>query len=149
MVTRTAAEESRSEESAERVDKTCESGVLNEIHLLFNSLYRLTYDRIWLAALETRRAGESLVIMVIAAVLVAVALAMAWLGLSAVAVLVMVANGVLVTRAILLAVVINLFLALVLCSVIRRSCRYLQFPATLHSFQPKDSGQFPLVEKKS
>jgi hypothetical protein len=149
MVTRAAAEENASEESAERGDKTSESDILNEIHLLFNELYRLSYDRIWLAALETRKAGESLVIMVIAAVLVAVTLVMAWIGLSAVAVLVMVANGVLVTSAILLAVVINLFLALILCGVIRRSCRYLQFPATLRSFQPKDSGQFPLVEKKS
>jgi uncharacterized RDD family membrane protein YckC len=77
--------------------------------------------------------------MIVAAILVAFMLSSAWLGLMAVAVLRMVDNGVVVSSAILFIVAFNLFFALLLCGVIRRKRRYLQFPATLRSFQSMDS----------
>lgn len=148
MDTRVADTEEKPEPSATCSGTTSDSGALGAIHLLLNELYQLSYDRIWLAALETRRAGESLVIMIVAAVLVAFMLSSAWLGLMAVAILIMVDNGVVVTSATLLTVAFNLFLALLLCGVIRRKRRYLQFPATLRSFQPMASDH-RVTEKRS
>ncbi|MDO9234474.1 MAG: hypothetical protein Q7U28_00380, partial [Aquabacterium sp.] len=83
------------------------------------------------------RAGQSLVAMVMAGVMAAILLSCAWLGLIAAAVLWLVENGVVASSAILLAVAFNLLLALMLSVVIRRKSRYLQFPATLRSFQPR------------
>ena len=101
----------------------------------------LAHDRFRLAALETRRAGESLVGMFVAGVMVAVLLISAWLGLMAAAVLALVENGLEASSAILLAVACNMLLALILCGVIRRKSRYLQFPATVRSLQAVPQGQ--------
>ena len=79
--------------------------------------------------------------MIVAGVLVAVLLGSAWLGLMAAAVLGLIDNGVVASSAILLAVAFNLLLALIFCLVMRRKSRYLQFPATLHSFQAKPPGR--------
>lgn len=112
------------------------SGIIEEVRSLWQELRGLTQDRFHLAALETQRAGESLVAMIIAAVMFAVLLSGAWLGLMAVAVLVLIENGVAATTAILQAVVLNVLIALILYGVMRRKSRYLRFPATLRSLQP-------------
>jgi uncharacterized membrane protein YqjE len=117
-------------------------GVLDDAQALWSELRGLGYDHLHLAALETQRAGESLVSMVMAAVMVAILLMGAWLGLMAATVLWVVENSLVATSsAILLAVVFNLLLALGFCSVIRRKRHYLQFPSTLRSFQPMPSQQ--------
>ncbi|SJM89542.1 conserved hypothetical protein [Crenothrix polyspora] len=116
--------------------------VLDDAQALWSELRGLGYDHLRLAALETQRAGESLVSMVMAAVNVAILLMAAWLGLMAAAVLWSVENNLVATSsAILLAVVFNLLLALIFCGVIRRKRHYLQFPSTLRSFQPMPSQQ--------
>ena len=112
------------------------SGVLEDTQLLWHGLLGLAHDRFRLAALETQRAGESLVGMVVAGVMVGVLLSCAWLGLVAAAVLWLVGNGMVASSALLLAVAFNVLLALILLGVIRRKSRYLQFPATLRSLQP-------------
>ncbi len=118
------------------------SGMLEDAQSLWYELHELIHDRIWLAGLETQRAGKSLVDMVVAGVMVGVLLIGAWLGLMAVAVLELVDHDVVATSsAILLAVVTNLLLTLLLYGVIRRKSRYLQFPATLRSFQTTPSGR--------
>ncbi len=114
-----------------------DSRVLEDARSLLHELLGLTHDRFRLAALETRRAGESLVAMVVAGVMVAVVLSSAWLGLMAAFVLGLIDKGVAASSAILLAVAFNLLLALILCRVIRRKSRYLQFPATLGSLQTR------------
>ena len=124
-------------QTATHADAVSDSTVLEEAQSLLHELRGLTHDRFRLAALETRRAGESLVSMIIAGVMVAFLLSSAWLGLMAAAVLGLIDNGVLATSAILIAVALNLLLALVLCRVMRRKSRYLQFPATLRSLQTK------------
>ncbi|MFA6164592.1 MAG: phage holin family protein [Methylobacter sp.] len=113
-----------------------DSGVLDDAQSLWNELRGLTHDRFRLAALETQRAGKSLVTMIVAGVMVAGLLSSAWLGLMAVAVLELVKNGIVVSSAILLAVAFNFLLALILFVVIRRKSRYLRFPATLRNLQP-------------
>jgi hypothetical protein len=49
--------------------------------------------------------------------------------------------------AILFAVAFNLLLTLILCGVIRRKSRYLQFPATFRSLQPMPPGRRRDAEK--
>lgn len=118
-----------------------ESGVLEDAQSLWHELQGLVYDRFRLAALETQRAGESLIVMFVAGVMVAVLLSGAWLGLMTTAVLELVGNGFAVSSAILLVVAFTLLIALILCGVIRRKRRYLQFPATLRSLQPMSTGR--------
>lgn len=116
--------------------------VLDDARALWSELRGIGFDHLHLAALETQRAGESLVSMVMAAVMVAILLMGSWLGLMAAAVLWSIENSLVATSsAILLAVVFNLLLALIFCGVIRRKRHYLQFPSTLRSFQPLPSKQ--------
>jgi hypothetical protein len=110
--------------------------VLEDIQLLWRELGELIHDHFQLAALETRRAGESLVIMIVAGVMVAVLLIGAWLGFLVAAVQFLIEQGMAASSAILLTVAVNLLVALILCGVIRRKSRYLQFPALIHSLQP-------------
>jgi len=127
-------------QTAIRTDPVSDSSVLEDAQSLLHELLGLTHDRFRLAALETRRAGESLVSMIMVGVMVAFLLSSAWLGLMAAAVLGLIDKGVVASSAILLAVVFNLLLALILCRVMRRKSRYLQFPATLRSLQAKPPG---------
>jgi len=131
-----AVENGTPEQTATRDDSVSGSGVLEDAQSLWHELRGLTHDSFRLAALETQRAGKSLVTMIGAGVMVAVLLCCAWMGLVAAAVVRLVENGVVASSAILLAVAFNLLLALILCGVIRRKSRYLRFPATLRSLQP-------------
>ncbi|MEQ1527963.1 MAG: phage holin family protein [Methylococcales bacterium] len=128
-------------------DPLISSGVLSDVQLLWQEFYALGYHRLRLAALETQRAGQSLVVMLIAGILVACLLGSAWLGLVATAVLLLIEHGWVVTSALLLAVAAHLLAALVLLVLIRRKSRYLKLPATLHSLQPKTVEQ-QKVQKK-
>lgn len=112
------------------------SGVLDDTKALLYELLGLVHDRFRLAALETQRAGQSFVAMIMAGVMIAVLLNGAWLGLLAVGVFWLVENGVAASSAILLAVALNILLAIILFGVIRRKRRSLKFPATLRSLQP-------------
>lgn len=123
-------------QAATRGDPAKNSGMLEDAQSLWQELLRLSHDRFRLAALETQRAGESLVGMVVAGIIVALLLNSAWLGLLAAAVLWLIEHGVVAaSSAILLAVAFNLLLTLILCGVIRRKSHYLKFPATLRSLR--------------
>jgi len=125
-----------SAQTAQGGDPQNGAGVLAEAQLLWDELRGLGVDRIRLAALETQRAGDSLVSMLISGVMIAVLLISAWLGLLAAAVLVLIENGFAASSVILLTVAANLLLTLILFRVIRRKSRFLQFPSTLRSLQP-------------
>lgn len=124
-------------QTATRGDPRKGSGVLEDAQSLWQELRELSHDRFRLAALETQRAGDSLVGMIMAGMMVAVLLIGAWLGLLAAAVLWLVEHGVVASSAILLAVAFNLLLSLILCGVMRRKSRYLQFPATLRNLRAR------------
>lgn len=113
-----------------------DSRLLEDVKSLWDELRGLLHDRLTLAALETRLAGESLVTMVAAGVMVAVLLVSAWLGLMGAIVLWLINIGVMASIAMLVAVAANLVFALILYEVIRRQSRHLQFPATLNSLCP-------------
>jgi uncharacterized membrane protein YqjE len=123
-------------------DAASPPSVLEDTQALLAELRGLGFDHLRLAALETQRAGESLVSMVMAGVMVAILLMAAWLGLLAALVLWVIENSiVLPSSAMLLAVMFNLLLALLCCGVIRRKKRYLHYPSTLRSFQNIPSKQ--------
>ncbi len=127
--------------TTKNVDSPSESGLLADAQLLWLELRGLSVDRIRLAALETQRAGDSLVFMIISGVMIAVLLITAWLGLLSVAVLVLIENGFNPDNVILLAVAATLLLTLILLGAIRSKRRFLQFPSTLRSLQPLTAEQ--------
>ena len=111
-------------------------GLLQEVQLLWHELRGMAHDQLTLAALETRLAGESLVHMLIAGVLIAVLLVSAWIGLMAAGIIWLVGLGVVVPVAMLGAVLAHLIAAGVLYSWLRKQGRHLQFPSTLRSLRP-------------
>lgn len=111
--------------------------MLEDIRSLWDELQGLSHERFRLAGLEIRRAGNSLVTMVVAGAMLALLLSTAWLGLLAAAVQWQLENGLPASSAILIAVAFNLLLALILYGLIRRRSRYLQFPATLRSLETR------------
>ena len=121
-------------------EKSSGSGILDNAEMLWRELYGFSHDCFHLIALEARRAGQNLVYMIIAGVMIAILLISAWLGLLAAAVLWMIEHGVIMASgAILLAVAVTLLLTLILMVVVHRKSRYLQFPATVRSLQPMPS----------
>jgi hypothetical protein len=79
--------------------------VPQEAQLLWQELRGLAHDRFELAALETQRAGESLVAMVVAGMLVAGLVLSAWIEVLGAALLALTSRGVMATgSALLLAV---------------------------------------------
>lgn len=107
--------------------------VLDDVQVLWHELRVLIHDHFKIATLEIHQAAKSLVVMLVAGIMVAILLIGAWLGLGAGAVLWLIEHGVLQSYAILIATALNLLIALILCVVIRRKSRYLQFPAIRRS----------------
>lgn len=112
-----------------------------EFDALWVELRGLGYDHFQLAALETRRAGESFVTMLMVGVMIAVLLVATWLGILTVGVLALIEQGVMVSSAVLAAVAVNLLFVLLLAGVLRRKSRFLQWPACLHSLRQKPNKQ--------
>lgn len=133
-------------QTAQRGDPRKDSSVLEDAQSLWREIRGLSHDRFHLVALETQRAGDSLVTMVITGIMVAFLLIGAWLGLLAATVLWLIEHNIVASNAILLAVVFDLLLSLLLFAVIRRKSRYLQFPATLHSLRPRPTERREQVE---
>jgi uncharacterized membrane protein YqjE len=119
-----------------------EPTLFEEIGSSLLEVVRLVHDQMRLATLEARLAGESLVAMLIAGIMIAILLASAWLGVMTAAVLVLIGLGVAGSVAILLAIAVNLVVALILYRVIRHKSRHLQFAGTLRSLRSlrSDSG---------
>jgi hypothetical protein len=124
------------EPTASNGEPLYDADVLQDIQSLWSELRALGHDHFRLAALETQRAGVSLLAMLVAGVMFAFLLNAVWFGLMAALVFNLIENGVQISSAILLAVACSLFLMLILVSVIRRKSHYLQFPAIRDSLQP-------------
>lgn len=114
-----------------------DSGVAGDMQSLWHELRELNHMHFRLAALEAQQAGNSLVVMIVAGIMAAVLLSVAWLGFLAAALLALSRYGILTDNIllILLAVVLNLLLALVLWGVIRSKGYDLRFPATIRSLR--------------
>lgn len=116
--------------------ESSQTGLLEDVKAFWHELQGLTHDHLHLAALETRLAGESLVKMIMAGVMVAVLLVTAWLGLVGAIIMLLINSGVIAGIAMLLVVGLNLFVAYLLYGLIRRKSRYLKWPATIRSLRP-------------
>jgi hypothetical protein len=113
-----------------------DSRLLDDAKALWQQLRGLAHDQLSLATLEARLAGQSLVTMIAAGVMIGALLISAWLGLMGAAVLWLVSHGVTAGIAMLLAVAANLLFALGLCHMTWRQSRHLLFPATRRSLRP-------------
>lgn len=100
---------------------------------LWDDLRGLAHEQLQLAALEARRAGESLVSMVAFAIVAGVLAASAWVGTTGALVLWLIESGVAASAALLLAAVLNVLGAFGFAVAIRRKSHYLRFPATVRS----------------
>ena len=123
------------EQAATNDSSPSEADLLKDIQVLWSELRELGHEHFRLAALETQRAGLSLVAMVVVGILLAFLLNVAWIGLMAAGVIGLIEHGILSSSAILLAVAVSLLLALILIGVIRRKSRYLLYPAILGSLR--------------
>ncbi|MDB5800829.1 MAG: hypothetical protein JWL63_1768 [Rhodocyclales bacterium] len=112
-------------------------GVFDSVKSLGGSLYGLAHDHLRIISLETRLAGESLVNMIAAGVVLAVLVVSAWLMLVAIGVMLLVDSGVVIIAALLLAAAVNLGIAFVLFRAIRNMSHHLGFPATIRSLGNK------------
>jgi uncharacterized membrane protein YqjE len=114
-----------------------DSSLLDDARTLWHEVRGLSHDRLQLVALEAQRAGVSFINMIMTGVVVAVLLCSAWLGLLSAVVITLIENGVIFRSALLLAVALNLLLALIGYRYLYRKSRFLKFPATLQSLQPE------------
>ena len=111
------------------------AGLLDIAHALWRDVRAIVLDHVELAALETQRAGRSLVHMLIYGLAAGLLLVIAWLGLMGAAALWLIALGLSPGAALLLLSALNVGAAYVLYLMIGRSSRDLSFPATLRSLQ--------------
>jgi uncharacterized membrane protein YqjE len=125
----------RYRQAATHDDPMSDSEIQEDAQSLWKELQCLTHDRLRLVALETQRAGENLVTIIMMGVMVALLLIGAWLGLMAAAVLRLVKSGMVASNAILIAAAFNLLFTLILFGMIRHKSYFQQFPGTLRSLQ--------------
>jgi len=124
-------------------------GVFDDVKSLGNSLRGLAHDHVRIITLEARQAGESLVNMIAASVVLAVLVVSAWLILVAAGVIVLVGNGVGMIFAMILAAALNLAVAFVLYRSIRELSQNLGFPATIRSLSSaRDTAQTAVAGKE-
>lgn len=109
--------------------------LLKDALSLWDELRELSQAHFRLAALETQRAGMSLVTMIVLGVMLAVLLNVVWFGLMTIVVFGLIEHGFDTGNAILLAIACSLLLILILIGAIRRNSHYLQFPAIVRSLQ--------------
>lgn len=115
-------------------------GLLEAVGSVGRELRGVFHDHLLLAALETRRAGESLVSIVVMGVIAACLLLSAWLALAGAIVLVLVQHSLLTaSSALMLIFAIHCLLAMLLVAAIRNRSRNLMLPATLGQLKPADS----------
>ncbi len=107
------------------------------ISALLTDLGAIAHDQLGLLALEARRAGISLVAMLVFGLMVVVMLATAWLVAQAALLLALLERGVAASVALLVLAACNLLGVVVLAARIRQRSADLQFPATRRSLAPR------------
>jgi len=108
-------------------------GLLDNASGVWSDLRGILHDHLQLAALETQRAGNSLITMVTCAIAGALLVATAWLGLVGAGAVCLIAAGLNMALALVFIAALNVAAAFALYLVIRRSSEALRFPATVRS----------------
>jgi hypothetical protein len=112
--------------------------LLDEVYLLGREIGAAAHSQMRLAALETRQAGESLVLIVAMGVIAAALVFSTWLALVGAVMMALVERGLMTTSsASLLAMLANVLLVVILIAAIRRKSRRLLLSATVNSFAPR------------
>jgi uncharacterized membrane protein YqjE len=114
------------------------TGLLREARSIWSDLRGVAEDRVRLAALETRVAGESLARMVAAGVLAALLAVTAWLAIVGAIVLALIRAGMPAIGALLLAAAASIGGAVGLYFFIKGLSRNLTFPATVDALRRRD-----------
>lgn len=117
-----------------------EPGLLEVARLLERELREVVYDHLFLAALETRQAGESLVRIIVMGLITACLLSTAWLAVVSAAVIVLVKHSLMTaSSALLLVFAVHCLVAMLLVAAIRKRSKHLMFPATISRLEPAAS----------
>ena len=121
---------------AGQADAPAESpGLFDSALALWGDWCAIARERIEILTLEARRAGESLVVMLMCGIAAGLLLAGAWIGITAALAWWLIERGLAGSGAVFLAALCNLLGAVVLGVVIRRCARDLQFPATVRGLR--------------
>lgn len=113
------------------------------VSALLADLGAIAHDQLGLVALEARRAGISLVAMLVYGLMVFVMIATAWLVAQAALLLALLDHGVAASVALVVLALCNLLGVTVLASKIRQRSADLQFPATRRSLAPRSRAPSP------
>ena len=114
-------------------------GIFDDAKLLWGELIDLLHDRLQLVVLETKQAGESLVKMIAAGVMVAVLLGSAWLCLLGAIILGLIELGLMASVAMLLGMLSNLLLAALFYRFIQQQAKNIGWSASLNSLKSMSS----------
>lgn len=126
-----------SADAANNSPTAADGSLITAIATLWLGLRQRLHLQLQLLTLETQRAAQSLVNMLILALFAALLLISCWLGLLSVGVLLLKSAG-LSTLAALGCVLLVNFLALLTClKVIRQQSSYLRYPASMALLKPK------------
>jgi len=109
-------------------------GLLHSVKLLGNEVRGVVHDHLYLAALETRQAGEGLVRIVAMGLIAALLLFSAWLVLIGAIVMMLVQRSLLTSSsALILVFLIHSLLVVFIAAAIRKRSKHQLFPATIRS----------------
>jgi hypothetical protein len=112
------------------------AGLIANVAALWDDLKAVLHDHLELAALEAKRAGQSLVAIVVYGVVVAIMVVTAWMGLITAGVLWLIHLDLNASVAVLIGVVVNLAGAFGLVMLIKQTSHALRFPATVRALKP-------------
>lgn len=120
-----------------------ESSLLSAVVTLWLGFRQRLHSQLQLLLLETQRAAQSLVNMLILALFAALLLISCWLGLLGVGVLLLKSAGLSTLAALSCMLLLNMVALLTCLKLIRRQSSYLCYPASMALLKPKspDSGQ--------
>ena len=127
--------------TAPTADAPANAGLIDNAVALWGDLQAVAHDHLALAALEAKRAGQSLVAIVVYGVVIAILAVTAWIGIVAAGVLWLVQLGLNASLAVLIGVVVNLAGVFGLVLLIKQASHALQFPATVNALKARPAQQ--------
>lgn len=110
-------------------------GLLASAEVLWDDVRVIAHEHLRLVALEARRAGRSLALLLVYGILAGGLILGAWAGALAALVVWLIGAGLPASGALLIAALLNLAVAGLCVLAIRRHSRHLGFPATVRSLQ--------------
>lgn len=114
-----------------------DSSLITAIATLWLGVRQRFYMQLQLLTLETQRAAQSLVNMLILALFAALLLISCWLGLLTIGVLLLKTAGLSTLAALCCVLLLNLLALLTCLKLIRQQSSYLRYPASMALLKPK------------